>query len=574
MTGPFYKIILSGETLPGHQLEETKGKLAVIFKLSSDVVDRYFVGRPIVVKSNADLTTAEKYKAIFEKAGAVCSIKQVQQTETGKTVNSAAKAAVSTPSITAQASPESEPPQTADAAVEDAGRPREEPPGPVVIAPQQKAVSLQYTPLPCRALSSAEGGLNFNRYGCENVPSSGILLISVYNVPSGVRPKTRIMVFVRTQKKPLTVDADAIDFRGILGNEEIDVYAALRQLILELVKTNPALIVDSSTSNFLQGCGPEMVKRDDTFWASALGAALDDKGLFAVAAANLKKPAKTVAALEAEAGTAQGQKETPLLSDEEYIDLFVGPHADKYMTNFRKFGIKGPSSFVASWHWPAFFIPFFWLLYRKLYLHAIGVLVLSFIPGINILTCIAAGLSAYYIYFRHARSSVDAIKRAKSSAEIEYAITDEGGVKPAAVYVGIGAVLCISMIISVSLLLSAVRKKQEQAAERMNMPMVVPLLPGQPAPPGFPQSPEQAMQMAYDNMAMAELKNACTAALVYLNEENDGQVTLEKLERFGYRQHPEVQISIINSLPDTLRMSARHNQGSKMVYADRDCRIN
>jgi hypothetical protein len=445
---------------------------------------------------------------------------------------------------------------------------------PRVISPPQKAVTLQFTPLPCRALNSAGGGLNFSRYGCESVPLSSILLVSVFNVSSGIKPKTRLMFFIRTQKKPLTVDADAVGFTGILNREVSDTYAALRQLVAELVKTNPSLIVDSGTSSFLQGSGPEMVKRDDTFWASALGAALDEEGLFVLAATNLRKPPKTVAAIEAESGKAHGQKETPLLSDEEYIDLFVGPNADKYLANFRKFGISGPSSFVPTWHWPAFFAPFFWLLYRRLYLHAIGVLVLSFIPGINILTCVAIGLTAYYLYFRHAQGSVSVIKRVTSPTEIGYAMTREGGVKPAAVYAGIGGVLCISLIISVSLVVSALRKKQEQATERMNTPMIMPMMPGPNLPPGLPQNPEQAMQMAYDNMARAELKNACTATLVYLNEENDGQVTLEKLERFGYRRRIEVQISIIDPSPQNLRMSARHSQGSRMIYADRDCRIN
>lgn len=576
MAEPTYKIILSGETLPGHQIGETKKQLAATFRLSADAIDRYFIGKPVVIKSNTDLKTAEKYKAIFEKAGAVCSIKQEQKPEAGIAANSAVteSAASFSPDVTL-ATPAPEPPvQSAQASATDAGNPSGESSGPRVISTPQKAVSLQYTPLQCRALNNAEGGLNFNRYGNESVTLSDILLVSVYNVPAGIKPKTRVMVFIRTQKKPLALDANAVDFSVILGREESDLYAELRQLVEYLVKANPSLIVDSGTSGFLQGNGPEMVKRDETFWASALGAALDDKGLFVIAAANLKKPQKTVAAIEAEAGKAKDQMETPLLSEEEYIDLFVGPISDKYMANFRKFGIKGPSSFVPTWHWPAFFVPFFWLLYRKLYLHAIGVLVLSFIPGINILTCVAMGLTAYYLYFRHAQSSVIAIKRATSPAEIGYAITREGGVKPAAVYVGIGGILCISLIISVSLVVSALRKKQDQAAEQMNIPMVMPLLPGQNLPPGFPQSPEQAMQMSYDNMAMAELKNACTVAMVYLNEENDGQVTLEKLERFGYRRRPEVQLSIINSLPDTLRMSARHNQGSRMIYADRDCRIN
>ncbi|MBI5846763.1 MAG: DUF2628 domain-containing protein [Nitrospirae bacterium] len=575
MAEPTYKVLLSGETLSGHQLAETKKQLAVAFSLSADSIDRFFIGKPVIVKTTTDIETAEKFKALFEKAGAVCFIKQVVQTETGRPSNSsAAKPELSSsPAITPVTPEHAITKESAPGFTTHAGNRTEEAPGPRVISPPQKAVSLQYSPLHCRALNKTEGGLNFNRYGCENIPFSDILLVSVYHIPSGIKPKTRVMVFSRTQKKPLTVDADAIDFTGILGREEDDIYAALRQFVTDLVKANPSLIVDSSTSDFLKGSGPGMVKRDDTFWASALGSALDEEGLFVLAAANLKKPAKTVAAIEAESGKDQDQKETSLMSDEEYLDLFIGPNVVKYMDNFKKFGIKGPSSFVPTWHWPAFFLPFFWLLYRKLYLHAIGVLVLSFIPGINILTCIAMGLTAYYIYFRHVRDSVTAIKRATTPAQIGYVMTREGGVTPTAVYVGIGGVFCISLIISISLVVSALKKKQELVTEQMNPPMIMPLLPGQNLPPGFPQSPEEAMQMAYDNMARAELKNACTAAMVYLNEENDGQVTLEKLERFGYRRRPEVQISIINSLPDTLRMSARHNQGSKMIYADKDCRM-
>lgn len=575
MAEPTYKVILSGETLPGHEIADTKKKLAAAFKLPSDAIDRYFIGRQVTVKSTADLKAAEKYRALFEKAGAVCSIKTMQQPEPEKLQEGAVTVpvAASSPGQTAAGPKPESAGHSAEGTAADAGKPGDESSGPRVISPPQKAVSLQFAPLPCRALSSVQGGLNFNRYGNENVPFANILLVSVYNLPAGIKPKIRIMVFIRTQKKPLTLDAESIDFAGILGREETDTYAALRQLIADLSNTNHSLIIDSSTSAFLQGSGPETIKRDEAFWASAIGAALDEEGVFVLSTANLKKPAKTVAAIEAEAAVSQDLKDMPLLGDEAYINLFVGPNADKYMSNFRKFGIKGPSSFAPTWHWPAFFVPFFWLLYRKLYLHALGVLVLSFIPGINLLTCVAMGLAAYYIYFKHARDSVIAIKHAATPASISNAISEEGGVKPPAVYVGIGGILCISIVISVSLVVSALRKKQELATEQMKAPVIMPLMPGQNLPPGFPQSPEQAIQMSYDNMAMAELKHACTAAMIYLNEERDGQVTIEKLERFGFRRRPEVQITILNSLPETLRMSARHSQGSKTIYADRDCRL-
>ena len=89
MADPTYKVIVSGEILPGHDIGETKKHLAAAFKLPAETVERFFIGKPVVVKSNTDLQTAEKYKTLIEKAGAVCSIKQVQQTAVSSAPNSA-----------------------------------------------------------------------------------------------------------------------------------------------------------------------------------------------------------------------------------------------------------------------------------------------------------------------------------------------------------------------------------------------------------------------------------------------------------------------------------------------------
>ena len=58
------------------------------------------------------------------------------------------------------------------------------------------------------------------------------------------------------------------------------------------------------------------------------------------------------------------------LTDEDYT-TFIGKNADKYLTKFKKFNVSGVDNFSATWHWPAFFVGFWWMLYRKLYLWAL-----------------------------------------------------------------------------------------------------------------------------------------------------------------------------------------------------------
>src|SRR5690606_28271216 len=43
----------------------------------------------------------------------------------------------------------------------------------------------------------------------------------------------------------------------------------------------------------------------------------------------------------------------------------IGRNAEYYLERFRGFDAAGKAG--ASWHWPAFFITFFWLLYRKMW---------------------------------------------------------------------------------------------------------------------------------------------------------------------------------------------------------------
>jgi hypothetical protein len=63
--------------------------------------------------------------------------------------------------------------------------------------------------------------------------------------------------------------------------------------------------------------------------------------------------------------------ESALQITEEDFTQCLGRKAHKYLPRFRKFSARGADRFAMTWHWPAFFVTFWWMLYRKLYLWAL-----------------------------------------------------------------------------------------------------------------------------------------------------------------------------------------------------------
>jgi hypothetical protein len=70
-----YDIVFSGAVAPDRKLAQVKLELARLFKTDSAAVERLFCGRPVIIKKGLDRPTAEKYKAVLEKAGALCELR-------------------------------------------------------------------------------------------------------------------------------------------------------------------------------------------------------------------------------------------------------------------------------------------------------------------------------------------------------------------------------------------------------------------------------------------------------------------------------------------------------------------
>lgn len=107
---------------------------------------------------------------------------------------------------------------------------------------------------------------------------------------------------------------------------------------------------------------------------------------------------------------------------------FLGPKAELYLERFARFSAGGQDAFTATWHWPAFFATAWWFLYRKLYLWFGLGLVGSFIPWLRWGVHIAAGVTAYYIYYVEAGKQIRAIKAVTPPEQLAGRLAAAGGV--------------------------------------------------------------------------------------------------------------------------------------------------
>lgn len=138
---------------------------------------------------------------------------------------------------------------------------------------------------------------------------------------------------------------------------------------------------------------------------------------------------------------------TSIQTDEELWRQFIGPNADRYLEQFKKFSSNGQPKFALSWNWPAFlFISFLWFLYRKMYLHAlvyaIGPMISTYLTGditVGIVWSVMAGATANYLYYWHCREHIAEIKkRGLSHPDMrEFALKEVGGVQPYVIWVGV-----------------------------------------------------------------------------------------------------------------------------------------
>ena len=72
-----YNIVFAGKMVPKKNPIDTRKNLMDLLQTNEKGLDRFFSGKPIVIRDNLDFETAERVKLTFEKAGAICTLEPV-----------------------------------------------------------------------------------------------------------------------------------------------------------------------------------------------------------------------------------------------------------------------------------------------------------------------------------------------------------------------------------------------------------------------------------------------------------------------------------------------------------------
>jgi len=228
----------------------------------------------------------------------------------------------------------------------------------------------------------------------------------------------------------------------------------------------------------------------------------------------------------------QSSIQTSTITNQEY-DIFINNNADKYLTKFRKFNINGVDGFSVTWHWPAFFVPFFWMLYRKLYFWALLVFVLSAIPFANLILMIVFGFTGNYIYYKHAQKKLLEINLAPSFSDAQKAvnIARQGGTNNVAV------ILAPILLLAVAGILAAIAIPQFVAFKTKAQCATV----------------------------KSNLKNIYAASQMYFADHPEGKINnIDDLKEYGLQKTEGFSVHIEGLAKDSLSMTAKHPECDKI----------
>lgn len=93
MSDQLYEIAFSGEIVEGADLETVKLHLGRIFKADEQRLAHMFSGRRVLIKRQADAATAAKYRGAFEKVGAICEVRPLDEADNEPAAAGASQAA-------------------------------------------------------------------------------------------------------------------------------------------------------------------------------------------------------------------------------------------------------------------------------------------------------------------------------------------------------------------------------------------------------------------------------------------------------------------------------------------------
>ncbi len=171
--------------------------------------------------------------------------------------------------------------------------------------------------------------------------------------------------------------------------------------------------------------------------------------------------------------------EAPAIGEADFYKAAIGPNnTAHYLQRFAEFDRRGKAGM--GWHWPAFFVTFYWLLYRKMWLNAFlywispYVLMVPFFVVVALLGDEDAGVAVFAVgyvlyiaafmllpplfgdalYYRHCKAKIAEAKQAGGSPERQLGeLAGKGGTSNVAIFIllGFGLLMMLGILAAIAI---------------------------------------------------------------------------------------------------------------------------
>lgn len=141
---------------------------------------------------------------------------------------------------------------------------------------------------------------------------------------------------------------------------------------------------------------------------------------------------------------------------EDAVSSFVGPNHQYYFSQFAKFRITGIEKFSVTWNWACFAFTWLWFLYRKMYFLAMITFLIFWLPGVNVILHVVAGIVGNYLYYSHFKQKMLEIGTMPLQRNIELVYQEVGGVHRWVITAGVvlGIIAAILVVIFFSTMIA------------------------------------------------------------------------------------------------------------------------
>lgn len=172
--------------------------------------------------------------------------------------------------------------------------------------------------------------------------------------------------------------------------------------------------------------------------------------------------------------------DAPVIGDADFYRAAIGPNNTAYyLQRFAEADRRGGKAGI-GWHWPAFFITFYWLLYRKMWLNAFlywispYVLMVPLVAAMMLAGNEDAGVAVFAVgyllyiaafmllpplfgnalYYRHCKAKIAEAKQAGGSAERQLGeLAGKGGTSNVAIFIllGFGVLMMLAVLAAIAI---------------------------------------------------------------------------------------------------------------------------